>query len=125
MKWREISFGSDADDLINCEIAKWCEDNPDEHSAVSRDGYVWDGRKRNMLIYPQLHTFCGSCNIIKMYREDLPEKMLFDVSKCHDKEIAAILNAKYPIRFNHNEVVDYYASVENHLLCYHLGQQSI
>jgi hypothetical protein len=100
----------DADDLLNCNLAKWCEDHPNEHGAVSADGYVWNGKNKFMLIYPEMHTFCGSCNIIKMYPDDLPVSLPADPSKCHDKEVAGELNARYPIRFDHNTVVLRYAA---------------
>ncbi len=99
----------DADDLLNRNIAQWCADHPNVHGAVSCDGYVWKEGSHWMTIYPQSHTFCGSCNIIKMYAEDLPDKMPFPDALCHDQSTAAILNARYPIRFDHHLVVAKYA----------------
>lgn len=98
----------DADDLLNCRIAEYCEQHPNENGLVSKDGYVWQEGKCFFRIYPQMHTYCGSCNIIKMYREDLPEKCPVSQELCHDKETAGILNARYPIRFDHGIVVDRY-----------------
>lgn len=98
----------DADDFLNCNIAQWCIDNPDEHGAVSSDGYVWLEGTRRMTIYPQMHTFCGSCNIIKMYVVDLPEKMPAPDHLCHDGLTAGVLNSRYPIRFDHHLVVEKY-----------------
>lgn len=97
----------DADDLLNCNIAKYVKDHPNENGFVSRDGYVHYKGKSYFTIYKNLHTFCGSCNIIKMYLEDLPEDCPSN-SLCHDKETAAILNKKYPIRFDHNVIIDKY-----------------
>lgn len=101
----------DADDFLNCKIAKWCEENPNENGAVSKDGYVWNGKSNVMLIYPEMHKFCGSCNIIKMYREDLPEKIYTDISRCHEREATVFLRDRYPICFDHNEVVDKYKKI--------------
>lgn len=99
----------DADDLLNCRIAEYCEQHPDENGFVSADGYVWQDGERFFRIYPQMHTYCGSCNIIKMYREDLPEKCPVSQTLCHDQETAGKLNARYPIRYDHNTVVSRYA----------------
>ena len=98
----------DGDDLLNCRIADYCERHPDQHGFVSKDGYVWEEGKPYMKIYPEMYTYCGSCNIIKMYREDLPEKIPADPSLCHDKKTAAFLNARYPIRYDHNIIVQKY-----------------
>lgn len=98
----------DADDLLNCHIAQWCDKHPNEFGAVSDKGYVWDNNGKFLSIYSEMHTYCGSCNIIKMYREDLPEKLPVDSSMCHDKETAGILNKRYPIRYDHNTVVERY-----------------
>lgn len=32
----------DADDLLNCRIAEYCEKHPSENGFVSKDGYVWE-----------------------------------------------------------------------------------
>lgn len=56
----------DADDLLNCKIAKWCEKHPDENGFVSKDGYVWENGKPYFRTYKGMHTYCGSCNIINV-----------------------------------------------------------
>ena len=99
----------DGDDLLNCEIARWCAEHPDANGAVSKDGYVWEEGSAILRKYPEMHTFCGSCNIIKMYPEDLPEAMPFPDELSLDRETAGILNARYPIRFDHGKVVQKYA----------------
>lgn len=101
----------DADDYLNRNIAAWCEMHPNEYGAVSKDGYVWNGSNRFARIYKEMHTYCGSCNIIKMYREDLPESMPYSDDLCHDTATAKILNRRYPIRFDHNKVVEYYRNI--------------
>lgn len=99
----------DADDLIHQGIAEYCEKHPDENGFVSKDGYVWQSGNRMLRIYPELHTYCGSCNVIKMYREDLPEQCPVSQTLCHDRDTAGRLNARYPIRYDHNTVVSRYA----------------
>lgn len=103
----------DADDLLNYQIAGYCEAHPDANGFVSKDGYVWQEGSSIFRIYPQMHTYCGSCNIIKMYRDDLPEHMPFPIDLCHDGHTAGILNSRYPIRFdhNHNIIVERYSSI--------------
>lgn len=102
----------DADDLLNCKIAEWCEKYPNESGFVSKDGYVWEKGKPYFRTYKEMHTYCGSCNIIKMYREDLPENMPADIKLCHDRETAAKLNCRYPIRWDHNIIVDKYKNMD-------------
>lgn len=97
----------DADDLLNCNIAKYVKEHPNENGFISKDGYIYYKDKNYFRIYKDLHEFCGSCNIIKMYLEDLPQYNP-NPKLCHDKDTAAELNAKYPIRFDHNMVVDLY-----------------
>lgn len=98
----------DGDDLLNNRIAEYCATHPNENGLVSPDGYVWQLGQPFFRIYKDMHTYCGSCNIIKMYREDLPEACPADPSLCHDKETAGLLNARYPIRYDHNTVVQRY-----------------
>lgn len=100
----------DADDLLNCNIAKYVKDNPNEHGFVSKDGYIYCKGKNYLRIYKDLHTFCGSCNIIKMYLEDLPE-VYPNPKFCHDQTVASKLNSKYPIRFDHNIIVNRYKEI--------------
>lgn len=102
----------DADDLLNNKIVGYCEEHPNENCFVSKDGYVWYSQESKLRIYKHLYEFCESCNVIKMYREDLPEKMPYDDLYCHDGEIAKILNKRYPIRLDHNEVVKKYAEIK-------------
>lgn len=99
----------DADDLLSRHIAEYCERHPNEHGLVSRDGYVWQSDKRYFRTYKDMHTYCGSCGIIKMYRDDLPEEFPAAPELCHDRDTAAWMNERYPIRFDHGKIVDYYA----------------
>lgn len=98
----------DADDMVNCKIAEWCEKNPDEYGGVSAKGYVWNGRSRFMTKYSAMHTYCGSCSIVKMFEDELPECCPASPQLCHDKETAGLLNERYPIRYDHSKVVEIY-----------------
>lgn len=101
----------DGDDLLNCNIASYVKRHPNENGFVSKSGYVdWGQGKPYLMIYKRMYTFCGSCNIIKMFIDDLPDE-LPDSKYCHDKEMARKLNARYPIRWDHNIVVDKYAEM--------------
>lgn len=100
----------DADDLLNKNIARYVKNHPNKHGFVSKDGYVYYKGCKKLNIYKDMHTYCGSCNIIKMYLDDLPETYPVSVKLCHDIETAKILNKRYPIRFDHNIVVDKYKS---------------
>lgn len=99
----------DADDLLNRRISEYCYTHPNEHGFVSRDGYVWNAGKTFFRIHKDLHTYCGSCNIIKMYRDDLPEGCPAAPELCHDRDTAVWMNARYPIRFDHHIIADHYA----------------
>lgn len=101
----------DGDDLLNCNIAKYVKQNPNKNGFVSKDGYVHYKGNKYLTIYKNMYTYCGSCNIIKMYLEDLPKEIPVSVQLCHDIENAKILNKRYPIRFDHNIVVDKYNSI--------------
>lgn len=109
---RQDNMPVDADDLLNCNNAEYCKEHPKENGLVSDSGYVWQVGKRFLRKYPQMYEYCGSCNIIKMYRDDLPDKCPAPASLCHDKETAAVLNLRYPIRYDHNTVVRRYAEEE-------------
>lgn len=98
----------DADDLFSRRIAEYCCAHPNEHGFVSRYGYVWNAGHRYFRLHKDLHTYCGSCNIIKMYRDDLPERCPAAQELCHDQQTAKWLNERYPIRFDHHIIVDHY-----------------
>ncbi len=103
----------DADDLFSCRISEYVNKHKGAHGFVSDYGYVYHKGKNFLEKYYEMHTFCGSCNIIKMYPNDLPDNMP-DQSLCFDKETAGILNERYPIRWNHNEVVEKYKKLGKH-----------
>lgn len=98
----------DADDLVSSRLAQFAEDHPDENGFVSEYGYVWHGKKRYMVVYKDMHRYCGSCNIIKMYLEDLPEEIPVDVKYCYDPSVCQELTSKYIIRRDHGKIVDMY-----------------
>lgn len=98
----------DGDDLLNCNIAEWCSKYPHENGFVSEEGYVWEEKKQYLRIYKEMYTYCGSCNVIKMYREDLPEELPVSPKLCHDKETAEKLNAVYPIRWDYHTMREKY-----------------
>lgn len=99
----------DGDDLLNCNIAEYVKMNPNENGFISKSGYV-DWGKSYLTVYKKMYIFCGSCNIIKMFMDDLPDE-LPDSKYCHDKDMAGKLNARYPIRWDHNIVADKYAEM--------------
>lgn len=99
----------DGDDLLNSNIAAYVKMHPNENGFISKAGYV-DWGKPYLTVYKEMYTFCGSCNIIKMFIEDLPNE-LPDSKYCHDKDMAGKLNARYPIRWDHHIVVDRYAKM--------------
>lgn len=94
----------DADDLISSRVAQFAEDYPDESGFVSKYGYVWHQNKRYLSIYKDMHRYCGSCNIIKMYLEDLPEDIPVDVISCYDSDVCRLLTNKYIIRRDHGRL---------------------
>ncbi len=98
----------DADDLLNCHISQWRAEHPDEHGAVSKNGYVWRQGEKVFRKYHDMHTYCGSCNVIKMYLDDLPKDMPYPDERALEQSVAKELNARYPIRYDHNIVVEQY-----------------
>lgn len=101
----------DADDLVSRRIAEYCKRYPNEHGLVSNYGYIWQSGKRYFRTYKDMHTYCGSCEIMKLYREDMPAECPAAPELCHDRDTAAWLNERYPIRFDHGIIVDHHASI--------------
>lgn len=97
----------DADDLINKRVVEYVEQNDNAYGFVSDFGYIRYGNSKYMHKIKDLHRICGSCNIIRMHLEELPKEVPSN-RLCHDEETARILNAMYPIRFDHHIVVDKY-----------------
>lgn len=122
VKIREILLGTedpstgiyvmpvDGDDLLSNQIAEYCKKNPDENGFISKYGFVRYGQSKWLVRYKNLHEFCGSCNIIKMYLEDLPNSLPGNEMSI-DQKIAGELNHKYPIRFDHNIVYKKYKEI--------------
>lgn len=61
-----------------------------------------------MVKYNNIYQFCGSCNCMRMFLDDCPATMPFDVSEAMTKETAQILNKRYPIRWDHHLVLEKY-----------------
>ncbi len=97
----------DADDLVSNKICKYINTHNKADVYISKMGYVYYYEKKYLIRYPYLYKFCGSCNIIKMYLDDLPEEIP-NKFLCHDQEEAKRLNSRYPIRFDHSKIVDIY-----------------
>lgn len=100
----------DADDLVSSRLAQFAEEHQNESGFVSEYGYVWHEGKTYMQLYKDMHRYCGSCNVIKMYPEDLPEKMPAATKDCYDPEICRVLTNRYIIRRDHGKVVDMFAA---------------
>lgn len=100
----------DADDLFNKHICEHVNNHVESNGFVSDYGYVYHKGKKYLEKTLNMHTICGSCNIIKMYLDDLPDNMP-DSTLCFDQKTAAFLNEKYPIRWNHNEVLEKYKNL--------------
>ena len=100
----------DADDYVSNRICKYVGNHPDANGYISDYGYVYYYGKKHFMKYNDMHTFCGSCNIVKMYPDDLPDGMPCQ-ELCFDKKTAGELNDRYPIRWNHIEVATKYESI--------------
>ena len=97
----------DADDYVHNKICWYVGENYDANGYVSEYGYVYYQGENGLLKYNQMNTLCGSCNIIKMYPDDLPEELPPN-DLCFDKETAGVLNDRYPIRWDHHVMVEKY-----------------
>ncbi len=86
-------FPVDADDYVNCHIAQWVLDHPNANGFKSNTGYRYVCGQNYVTITP---WYGGTMNIMKLYREDLPEE-LPDESTSFQKEVASALTERYPI----------------------------
>lgn len=100
-------FPVDADDYINCKIAEYCVKHANANGFKSKNGYKWIKGKRYATI---TKYYGGSMNIMKMYKNDLPE-ILPNQELCFDKETAMELTRKYPIRWYDIDVEGKFASL--------------
>lgn len=89
-------FPVDADDHVNCKIAEYALAHPNEHGFKSKTGYVWKKGSDHVEVTPY---FGGSMNIMRLYMDELPDEMP-DLSLCFDRETCAVLNEKYPVRWD-------------------------
>ncbi len=93
-------FPVDADDFVSCHLAGYVVNHPDANGFKSVKSYRWVKNSSWMEITPY---FGGSMNIMKMYKDDLPEK-LPEQSLCFDQSTAMKLTERYPIRWYDIEV---------------------
>ena len=93
-------FPVDADDFVSCYLAEYAVNHPDANGFKSANSYRWVKGSSWMEITPY---FGGTMNIMKMYKNDLPEE-LPDQSLCFDYETAMKLTKRYPIRWYDIEV---------------------
>lgn len=98
----------DADDLVSFRLVQFAEDHPNENGFVSKYGYVWHQGQKYVRRYKDMHRYCGSCNVIKMYLEDLPDTIPVETEFCYDPVVCRGLNSKYIIRKDHGKIVDIY-----------------
>lgn len=100
-------FLVDADDYVNCRLAEYVANHPEANGFKSVNGYKWIKGCSWMEITPY---FGGSMNIMKMYKDDLPDE-LPDQSLCFDKKTAMSLTERYPIRWYDIEVEHKFAEL--------------
>lgn len=97
----------DADDYVHNQICEYVGSHNEANGFVSEYGYVFYHKNNRLIKYNQMHTLCGSCNIIKMYLDDLPSELPAP-ELCFDKETAGVLNSRYPIRWDYHILVEKY-----------------
>jgi hypothetical protein len=88
-------FPVDADDFVNCNIAKWCLDHPSAKGFKSKNGYRWYKGNRYAVI---TKYYGGTMNIMKMFAEDLSDE-LPDSSTCLTEATSVAMSMRYPIRW--------------------------
>lgn len=93
-------FPVDADDFVSCNLAEYAAKHPNANGFKSKNVYKWIKGSLWMEVTPY---FGGSMNIMKMYKDDLPEN-LPDQALCFDKKTAIELTKRYPIRWYDIEV---------------------
>lgn len=99
----------DDDDLLHKDLVDFLEQYPNENGFYIKDGYVNYGDEKKWLVrYKNIYKFCGSCNCIRLYLKDCPEKMPFDSSLAMTKDVAYALNERYPIRWDHHVLAEKY-----------------
>lgn len=102
----------DDDDLLHRDLVEYIEKYPNENGFVITNGFVNNGDDRKWLIkYKDIYKFCGSCNCMRLFLHDCPESMPFDTSKAMTKEVAQMLNERYPIRWDHHLVAEKYKEI--------------
>lgn len=99
-------FPVDADDLVSNRIAQWCKEHPGANGFKSPTGYRWIKGQHHVLITPY---YGGSMNIMKMYSNDLPDK-LPDHSLCFDTATSIEMSKHYPIRWIDWQAADKFAA---------------
>lgn len=100
-------FPVDADDFVNCNIAEYVQEHPTANGFKSKNSYRWVKGSRYMTITPY---FGGTMNIMKMYPNDLPDK-LPDSKLSFTKELSMDLDKQYPIRWYDIEVEKKFADL--------------
>ncbi|MFD2305965.1 glycosyltransferase family A protein [Enterococcus termitis] len=68
----------DADDLVNCNLASFVNDNPLINGWVLKDGYIYDAKNKKAKKSTNFDKVCGTSAILKFEISDLPEFISFD-----------------------------------------------
>lgn len=103
---------ADDDDLIHRDLVGFIEQYPNENGFYIKNGFVNYGDEKKCLVrYNDIYKFCGSCNCLRLFLDDCPETMPFDSSLAMSKDVASILNKRYPIRWDHHVLADKYKQI--------------
>ncbi len=93
-------FPVDADDLISKNVVKFVNDHPSANGFKSAKGFVWKRGERILTLSPY---YGGSCNILKLYRDELADH-LPPTERFFDEDMGRYLIQNYKICWDDHEV---------------------
>ncbi|WP_435645150.1 hypothetical protein [Butyricicoccus porcorum] len=97
-------FPVDADDLISNRVSEFVNTHLNANGFRSKKGLVWN-RSKNRKIVIKSPYFGGSCNVMKLYYDELPDA-LPEESKFFLKETGEYLIKNYKICWDDHEVAE-------------------
>ncbi|MGA7521121.1 MAG: glycosyltransferase family A protein [Acidobacteriaceae bacterium] len=70
----------DADDLVSNRLVEYVNHNPHPHGHYVQQGYEFNAQTRAIRSCPWFYRICGSCALLNLRPEDLPQRAMEETS---------------------------------------------
>ncbi|MCM3033900.1 glycosyltransferase family A protein [Niallia sp. MER 6] len=104
---RELGGGHvmfvDADDIVSNKISQFVNENSEEAGWIINYGYSFDVSSKKVQMVPQFYRLCGTCAIMHLDKEDLPDTVTYEHVEQEREFIFDYSHSEWQIQFENKK----------------------